>query len=685
MKNSIILFIFFLTSLTAYSQSLQVFNVDASAFPNVKANFFAFDALWNQQSPDKSEVSIKENGLTRTVLNVTCSTPIKPLVLSSVLVMDISNSTNGKNIGVAKAAASAWVNALQADNSECALITFNHFNYFNQDFTTDKSKLLKAINNLSSGEGTDCNKALIDSMCGGLRATETGKYQKVLVLMTDGLSSTKIDVNKIVTEAKLQKCKIFVVSVDMKCPKDLKDISTQTGGQWYENVATESKAAEIYHLILKLAQGAEPCSVLWRSIADCDTSDINVEFAWKGIKATSKYPTPPTAVHKLEVTPATISFGPVYLGKSIDTTINIKAIGIDFKITAINLKYGSNAYQIKNVIFPLTIPKNTNFNIPIRFTSSDSNLCYGGFEIVTDYCSSYFSCTGGFTEKPIKAKTLNLTKPNGGESFYTNSDTLITWEGVVPSDVVTLEYSIDNGAKWILITDTATGLSYRWQVAQTPSTICLVRVTANAKANAVIIPECQNGEVKIGNQTWMCRNLDVTTYRDGTPIPEVTDSTEWAHLTTGAWCYYNNDPAMGAIYGKLYNWYAMNDSRGLAPKGWHISTDDEWTILSDCLGGDAIAGDKLKSTGSITGGDGLWCYTNQSATNESGFSALPGGSRSFTNGTFIFIGSYGHWWTSNTNSYSTWFRFLYCENHILFRGAYIINKGAGFSVRCVKD
>ena len=100
--------------------------------------------------------------------------------------------------------------------------------------------------------------------------------------------------------------------------------------------------------------------------------------------------------------------------------------------------------------------------------------------------------------------------------------------------------------------------------------------------------------ITICNQVWMLKNLDVSTYRNGDPIPQVTDPTTWVGLTTGAWCYYNNDPANGAIYGKLYNWYAVNDPRGLAPTGWHVPSDAEWTELSTCL-------DAISPTGNVGG------------------------------------------------------------------------------------
>jgi hypothetical protein len=183
--------------------------------------------------------------------------------------------------------------------------------------------------------------------------------------------------------------------------------------------------------------------------------------------------------------------------------------------------------------------------------------------------------------------------------------------------------------------------------------------------------------VDIGGQQWMTYNLDVVNYRNGDPIPQVTDPTAWAALTSGAWCYYNNDAANGAIYGKLYNWYAVNDPRGLAPQGWHIPTDAEWTTLGTVLGGNAAAGGKMKST--IT----RWNTPNWAATNESGFAGLPGGYRLY-NGTFYDVGNYGSWWSATEyNSTDAWSRDLYYNFGTLYRPW--SNKKNGLSVRCLRD
>jgi len=191
-------------------------------------------------------------------------------------------------------------------------------------------------------------------------------------------------------------------------------------------------------------------------------------------------------------------------------------------------------------------------------------------------------------------------------------------------------------------------------------------------------------DVLIGTQLWTDRNLDVETYRDGTPIPQVTDPTAWEALTTGAWCYYANNTANGIIYGKLYNWYAVAGIDGsvtpriLAPLGYHVPTDAEWTTLTTYLGGESVAGGKMKSTGTS-----LWTSPNTNATNESGFTGLPGGLR-FYDGSFYSIGFSGFWWSSSEyDTTDAWYRYLDYSNGNA--SSDYDDKTSGFSVRLIKD
>lgn len=194
--------------------------------------------------------------------------------------------------------------------------------------------------------------------------------------------------------------------------------------------------------------------------------------------------------------------------------------------------------------------------------------------------------------------------------------------------------------------------------------------------------------VLIGEQRWFSRNLDVSAYNDGTAIPQVQDQATWDSLTTGAWCYYDNDSANDPIYGKLYNWYAVAGiydaaslanpalRKQLAPTGWHVPTDAEWDTLTIFLGGSGSGG-KMKEAGTAH-----WASPNTGATNESGFTALGAGYRYFS--TFASIGIQTVFLSSTENNLGgVWYRDLIYDGVNITRGN--ASKDGGFSVRCIKD
>ena len=197
--------------------------------------------------------------------------------------------------------------------------------------------------------------------------------------------------------------------------------------------------------------------------------------------------------------------------------------------------------------------------------------------------------------------------------------------------------------------------------------------------------------ITIGTQLWMAENLKTTNYNDGTAIPNVTDNTAWEHLTTGAYSDYNNTPANSTTYGRLYNWYAVdnnaatkvasNGGKNVCPTDWHVPTDAEWTTLTDYLGGVSIAGGKLKETGTTH-----WQNPNTGATNETGFTALPSGSRA-DHGTYYDIELEGYWWSSTYYAFSLWPDAYYRE--VIYNSSLVsrdyLGVEYGYSVRCLRD
>jgi len=185
--------------------------------------------------------------------------------------------------------------------------------------------------------------------------------------------------------------------------------------------------------------------------------------------------------------------------------------------------------------------------------------------------------------------------------------------------------------------------------------------------------------VTIGSQCWMGENLKTSKFRDGSQIPQVTDDQQWKNLLTPAFCWYNNDNANDGTYGKLYNWFVIEDPRGLCPAGWHVASDAEYAVLTKYLGSaDDVAGGRLKEAGTQH-----WEAPNEAASNSSGFTGLPGGMR-FQEGQFDHMGKNGLFWSSSRDSESLAnYLTLTYNSAASFRTR--IYKRSGFSCRCVKD
>jgi len=680
MKKLLLIIMLALMGNELMSQTFFVYDIETSSFPTLKAKFYATDSLGNRiLNLSPSDIIVKEDGMERKVLSVSCPDPQPPKALSAVLVIDASGSMFGKNILMAKRAAIAWVEAIPLGKSECAITSFNTRNLFIQDFTTDRNRLDNQIIFITAGGGTDYNAAFTKPKAGGILVAKNGKNKRVIVMLTDGYPNFEPNTTNIVDLANENDITVYCVTLGNVNPPSLIEITSKTGGLLFTKITSEDQAKEVYLKILQIAQDSKPCTIEWQSEYPCRADSVAAEFTLTpaDMKNELAYLSPADKTISLSVKPSSIKFINAVPGIQRDSTITVTANNDDFEVT--NIISSNPQFQISPSAFTLNSGESKVLNV--SFTPVDSGYVFSKFSFENDKCLNYFYCSGGFPGKKPSVQTLKLIHPNGGEVFVAGSDTVITWEGVLPEEPVKIEYSTDNGVNWIEIENKAANLSYKWHVPKTPSNQCLARVTAGLKYYG-----CDGSPLSICQQEWSPCNLDVDTYRNGDIIRYCETQGDWvdaANNKEGAWCYYDNDPANGDIYGKLYNWFAVTDPRGLAPQGWHIPTASEWSTLVSCVGGQAVAGGKLKSTGTIEGKDGYWLSPNLGAEDQYGFSGQPGGSCNY-DGTFNSLGAQGLWWTANSSSidYAQYFILYFDYAHTFF---YTNWKANGLSVRCVRD
>jgi len=309
-----------------------------------------------------------------------------------------------------------------------------------------------------------------------------------------------------------------------------------------------------------------------------------------------------------------------------------------------------------------------------------------------EICNMYYG-QNGFIEKSLdfrikRSQLINSLFADGDPAKLNgiHTYTLMLPNGI--STAIPYTYTIDYTNYQTPNYDTY--LEYRTVLGEMMQSIKqIIYVTSNSSLTSFDIPDQCSIDSLLGTQTWKTCNLDVTTYRNGDTIPYVSDPVAWSNLTTGAWCYYLNDSDYGPVMGKLYNWYAVNDPRGLAPVGYHIPTTAEWTTLVNFAGGFLDAGGVLKTYGSsirscITPSNcANWDVDNITTNLQINFLARPAGFRA-SNGTFQNMGSHTYYWTSSEYDAATaWQYSLYNANQEVTKT--FENKKNGYSIRIIKD
>lgn len=469
---NILLLVALATSL--YSQNVNIFDVNAENYPLLNAKILALD---NNSLPINnlvaSDFEIFENGKSRFINSLLCNNLNIDTTVSVIISIDISESMKGERLELAKSASKAIIETMDLLNNECAIQTFNEQNYINQDFTNQKSKLFLAIDNIQSQGGTNFNASFIDLPAGSLRIAKNSTWKPIIIVITDGIADG--NEQEIIDSVSISNVEIYSVTLGTETPKILKNISEISGGISFDNIQDELDIQEIFKTILRLSQGIEPCEISWIS-DDCEGfREIEVKLRNTTLNDFSYYRVPFNRFAGFDyVDNNYLEFGKIAPGNQPVKYIRLTAKNQDIRINSI--ESDNPLFKILGFSNGTLIEKNNSIQFGIQFSPENEEYTTAEFTIDSDICfGEYFYASGG-DKFNIGEKKLKIDFPNGGEIFAADSDTLIKWSGLIPSDKVELQYSADNGIFWNTIADSATGLQYVWNdLPKTPGDKYLVK------------------------------------------------------------------------------------------------------------------------------------------------------------------------------------------------------------------
>lgn len=463
-----------------HAQSLTMYDINASAFPLIRAKFFALDAD-GKPIPDLTarDFAIRENGTPRTVTSATCPPQGIAKSLSVVLTIDVSGSMSEgiggiSNLTLAQTAARAWVQAMPENNVECAITSYDHNNYLNQDFTQDRKRLLKAISSLKPLGGTDYDMGLLRPVAGGLYVSQNAKNsRRIIIFLTDGQGGGNEE--QIIEVAKNDGVTIYCVTLGMAAPEILRNIARKTGGECFENVTSIQQAEQIYRILLQLALGNRPCEIAWMSEKTCNVSRMNTTFTLPSrmLSQSLSYDIPAKSITALEFSSENIGFGGVPPRTARELKLVVRARNASFTIN--NIESSDERFSISPTYFQLKPGQRK--VLSVKFMPTDSGYAYTKFTFNENVCGGRtLYASGGFPGKKPNVPSLGILEPNGGERYVAGGDTTLLWTGIMPSEAVSVDFSANRGSTWQPVIAATSGLRSDWRIPNQPTNQALVRL-----------------------------------------------------------------------------------------------------------------------------------------------------------------------------------------------------------------
>ncbi|MFN3194899.1 MAG: choice-of-anchor D domain-containing protein [Chlorobiota bacterium] len=471
MKKVILILLFL--PIIASAQSFNVFDIDTSEYPIMKAKFYSIDENGDQiLNHTTSDFEITENGNPAEVLSVSCPEPL-PIPLSVGIMVDTHHEIN-----LARHGSERFVNFLKMPQNEIGFTYMNGRPLLFQDFVKDKQKAISSSKQIPPAPGgTSLSEMFFDDYTGGIELIKNREVQnRVLIFISDlHCPNLNIDEQELIQQAIDNNIRIFSVLLGTTDYTGLfKRISSSTKGVVFENLKDSSEIRNVFDDIFFRVQN-DPCEIVWNGIPTCEYSS-NIEILNKVNKKKFKKELGLSDKQILSLEPDKYF---VNLGiRNRDTIITVTSKNSSHRISNIFFDPDNGNFEISSPL-PITIPKNSSVDIKLSYTSKDDSREYSIMNVIGDYCNTSIGLLKGDKNKPLTQKTLELKHPNGGEIFLAGSDTIITWKGISDGEDIDLKFSYNKGYNWEVIESNPFSYSSIWEVPFIESDSCLISISAH--------------------------------------------------------------------------------------------------------------------------------------------------------------------------------------------------------------
>lgn len=442
----------------AFSQSLVIVNTNTRSFPTVSAKVYSFDPTGAIQNITKGDVSVSDQGQS-VDHEVTCDPPTSGRSISLVVMCDVS-STSGvgspSTIDLAKAGALVIPKIVSATSDEIALATFDQNSTLLYGLSTSKSKYESSIIGITKGNGTNLGSGLLSSPLGGLVHLQNAQNQRALIVFLN--AQTSVNVLSVLAQAKTYRIPIYVIGLRSKITDDVKRIADSTGGAWTENVTTVAEVETFAKAFAAHAKNLPGCTVTWKSLSPC--SEVHQISIARGssVRTTTAF-APTSLISGLQYSSAGIEFGES--GVPIEKNVSLTARNADVTITSAVISQGP-FFLVTPIAAGTVIKKDESLSITVRYTPQNKRGVYGTLSFATNTCNVqplYFH--GGELKS---GETVKITAPKQGTTLLAGRAVDIEWTNTLPTDLVRIDVSYDNGKNWRSVTESTSGHRYKWLV-----------------------------------------------------------------------------------------------------------------------------------------------------------------------------------------------------------------------------